>query len=340
MSVVSWTKLTLSELKDLCVACNLSDKGSKEELSERLHAYFEKRKGKQPSTPSGKTVGETDGGNEKPKVDIGVDNGDDFDVEWFVDLEGDDIDAESQEADGKVRDEFASRFPGKGKVESVPVDIFLSALGNLEKKLDRSFSALHNEIEEGEVLDAAWPKVRLSKPRDQHEYDFLTKIGRRLDRAIRMLSSSLRKDFVDIRDEVEARVVTLRLADNKGWSAALQIVGSNDKMMEKYKDRIPLAGQAETMFRTSNWGYRSRSKYSQQKRKRYSSPSSDSERGEFYKKGKKRDKRSYSFRGKESFNFAERRGAITCFNCGGVGHIASGCPSSGSKAVSKSRNED
>ncbi|RIB27818.1 hypothetical protein C2G38_2159544 [Gigaspora rosea] len=203
-------------------------------------------------------------GNEKPKVDIGVDNWDDFDTEGFVNLEGDDIDAESQEADDKVRDELAACFLGKRKVESVPVDIFLSTLGNLEMKS----------------------------------------------------------------------------ADNEGWSAALQIVGSNDKMMEKYKDRILSPGQVETMFCNSNWGYHSRSKYRQQKRKRYSSPSSDSERGEFYKKSKKRSKRSYSFRGKESFNFAELRGAITCFNCGGVRHIASGCSSSGSKAASKSRNED
>ncbi|CAG8689834.1 22534_t:CDS:10, partial [Gigaspora margarita] len=195
---------------------------SKEELSERLHAYFEKRK-----------VGETDGGNEKPKVDTGVDNGDDFDAEGFVDLEGDDIDAESQEADGKVRDEFAARFPGKGK-----------------------------------IIETTGP----------HEYDFLTKIGRHLDRAIRMLSS---------------------------WSVALQIVRNNDKIMGKYKDRIPLAGQVEPMFRASNWGYQCRSKYRQQKRKRYSSPS-DSERGELYKKGKKRDRGSYPFRGKESFNFAEQ----------------------------------
>ncbi|CAG8792383.1 35974_t:CDS:2, partial [Gigaspora margarita] len=137
-------------------------------------------------------------------------------------------------ADGKVRDEFAARFPGKGKVER------------------------------RRVLDAAWPKIRLSKPR---EYDFLTKIGR-----------------------LGARAVTLRLADNKGWNAALQIVGSNDKIMEKYKDRIPLVGQVEPMFRASNWVYRSRSKYRQQKRKRYCSPSSDSERGELYKKGKKRNR--------------------------------------------------
>ncbi|RIB22590.1 hypothetical protein C2G38_2173594 [Gigaspora rosea] len=242
------------------------------------------RKGKQPSAPAEKPVGETTANNEKTKVDAGADNGNNFDPEEFVDLEGDDIDAESQEADSKIREEFAARFPGKGKVESVPVDIFLSALGNLEKKLDKSFFALHNEIEEGEVLDAAWLKVRLSKLWDQYEYNFLTKVRRCLDRAIRMLSSSLRKDFVDIRDEVEARAVTLRLADNKGWSAALQIVGSNNKMMEKYKDCISLVGAVEPRSRASNWNYRSRPKYRQTKCKRYSSPSSDSERGETYKK--------------------------------------------------------
>ncbi|CAG8573429.1 11577_t:CDS:2 [Gigaspora margarita] len=177
-----------------------------------------------PGAPAGKSVSETNGDNEKPKMDTGVDNGDDFDAEGFVDLKGNDIDAESQEADGKIKEEFAACFPGKGKVESVPVDIYFFGLGNLEKKLDKSFSALHTEIEEGEVLDAAWPKVRLSKPWDQHEYDFLTKIRRCLDRAIRMLSSALRKDFVDIRDEVEARATTLRLADNKGYVLVIGII--------------------------------------------------------------------------------------------------------------------
>ncbi|RIB13402.1 hypothetical protein C2G38_2325923 [Gigaspora rosea] len=196
-------------------------------------------------------------------------------------LEGDDIDAESQETDGKIREEFAARFLGKGKVESVPVDIFLSGLGNLEKKLDKSFTALHNEIEEGEVLDATWPKVRLLKPRDQHEYDFLTKVGRCLDRAIRMLSSSPRKDFVDIRDEVEARAITLRLAKNK-----------------------------------------------------------DSKRGETYKKGKRKDRGGFPFRGKDGYGFLDRRETVMCFNCSRIGYISSGCPSSGSKAPSKSRVED
>ncbi|RIB16228.1 hypothetical protein C2G38_2038730 [Gigaspora rosea] len=142
------------------MACNLSDKASKEELSERLHAYFEKRKGKQPSTFVKKTVSETNSDNKNPKMDTGIDYGDDFDAEGFVDLEGDDIDVELQEADGKIREKFAARFPGKRKVESVPVNIFLSTLSNLEKKLNKSFSALNSEIEEREALDAAWLKPR------------------------------------------------------------------------------------------------------------------------------------------------------------------------------------
>ncbi|CAG8628151.1 5906_t:CDS:2 [Cetraspora pellucida] len=87
-----------------------------------------------------------------------------------------------------------------------------------------------------------------------------------------------KKDFDNIRDEIEARAATLRLADNKGWGTALQIVGSNDKMMEKYKDHIPLfshSGAASRYFNRNK-----SSKAYRHKRKRYSSPSSDSERDE------------------------------------------------------------
>ncbi|CAG8773129.1 13165_t:CDS:2, partial [Dentiscutata erythropus] len=199
MSVVSWTKLTLNELKDLCTSCGLSTGGNKEELSERLHVFFEKRMGKLPNTSLGRSNdvmrNERDGGIITEERD--------------TDLAGDDLDATSQEADNAFRDVLAAHFQKKEKIEFVLVDIFLSALGSIEKKMDKSFSALHQEIEEGDLLDEKWPKVSL-------------------------------KEFAGVRDDVETRAVMLRLANNRGWSAALQIVGNNDKMMEKYKERIPL----------------------------------------------------------------------------------------------------
>ncbi|RIB18081.1 hypothetical protein C2G38_2086679 [Gigaspora rosea] len=276
MNAGSWTKLTLTELKDLCAACGLSVEGNNEELGERLQAYFDKRKDKGPEAQSkenskGREPGAGDSRDktgEAVDVDLDVDGGGDFE---------DDLDEESQEADNGIREEFEARFKGKEKVKSVPVDVFLTALSSIERKMDRSFSALYREIEDGDGLDEAWPKVKFSRARDQYEYEFLTKIGRRLDKAIRMLPDSAKKEFVGVRDEVEARAVTLRLADNKGWSTALQIVGSNDKMMDKYKDRIPLFGQAGQTPRSYSLGYKRRARRYQQ-----SPTSSDSERDYYY----------------------------------------------------------
>ncbi|CAG8495285.1 5340_t:CDS:2 [Dentiscutata heterogama] len=252
MHAGSWTKLTLTELKDLCAACGFSVEGNKEELGERLHAYFDKRKDKGPEAQS---KGSSKGQEQGPAV-TGDRTGEVVDVDSDDDGGGEDeLDEDSQEADNRIREEFATRFRGKEKVSSVPVDVFLTALSSIERKMDKSFSALYREIEEGDSLEEAWPKVKLSKPRDQYEYDFLAKIGRRLDKVIRMLPDSVKKEVVSVRDEVESRAVTLRLADDRGWGAALQIVGSSDKMMEKYKDRIPVIGQAVYHSRPYARGY-------------------------------------------------------------------------------------
>ncbi|CAG8783272.1 5079_t:CDS:2, partial [Cetraspora pellucida] len=103
------------------------------------------------------------------------------------------------------------------KAKQIIVNMFLLALGKIEMKMERNFSALYRKIEECDLLDEAWPKVSLSKPQDQHEYDFLVKISKRLDKAIKVVPMANKKDF---------DTATLRLADNKGWSTALQIVGS------------------------------------------------------------------------------------------------------------------
>ncbi|CAG8715927.1 6407_t:CDS:1 [Dentiscutata erythropus] len=273
MHAGSWTKLTLTELKDLCAACSFSVEGNKEELDERLHAYFDKRKDKGLKAQlKGSNRGQEPGPRnaydrtgEVVDVDLDEDGGGEFE---------DDLDENSQEVDNRIIEEFAACFRGKEKVKSVPVDVFLTALSSIERKMDRNFSALYKEIEDGDGLDEAWPKVKLSRPRD-HEYDFLAKIGKHLDKAIRVLLESNRKEIVGVCEEVESRAVTLRLA---GWGTALQIVGSNDKMMEKYKDHIPLFSQAEQSSCSYEWGYRRKARKYQHKRKRASPTSSDSER--------------------------------------------------------------
>ena len=76
MHAGSWTKLTLTELKDLCAACGLSVEGNKEELGERLLAYFEKRKDKGPEAQSKGS----NKGQEQGPADIGDRTGEEVDV--------------------------------------------------------------------------------------------------------------------------------------------------------------------------------------------------------------------------------------------------------------------
>ncbi|CAG8589200.1 17672_t:CDS:2, partial [Cetraspora pellucida] len=284
MSFVSWTKLTVKELQDLCETCGFSTGGNKEELSDRLQGYFEKRKGKLPEKLQENEVKT----REFPEEDMDGFNGRTFANNPVIDLEGDYLKDGSQEADCSVRDEFAARSQEKDRVEPFSVDIFMFALSKMEKKIDKNFSALQREMEEGELLDEAWPSIKLSKPHNQHEYDFLAKIGKCLDRAIKVLQVSARKEFIGIREEIETHAVTLRLADNKGWRTALQIVGSSDRMMEKYKDHILIFSNSWLDSCFSRWKYSDKARNNQHKRKRskdrQSPSSSDSEGDELYRR--------------------------------------------------------
>ncbi|CAG8685638.1 15633_t:CDS:1, partial [Dentiscutata erythropus] len=46
LSSITWTKLFLGELQDLCIVCSLATNKNKEKLNTNLKAYFEKRKEK------------------------------------------------------------------------------------------------------------------------------------------------------------------------------------------------------------------------------------------------------------------------------------------------------
>ncbi|CAG8520704.1 2945_t:CDS:2, partial [Cetraspora pellucida] len=111
-------------------------------------------------------------------------------------------------------------------------------------------------------------------------------------------------EFCSIREEIESRAVMLRLANDKGWKVALQVVGCNDKMMQKYKDQI---GTATRMWvsQTNLWRYTKRSN-KKTKRKYTDSSSSESE--------------DRGFKSQSSSDL------VTCYNCGGVGHISPNCP--------------
>ncbi|CAG8520863.1 34490_t:CDS:2 [Racocetra persica] len=284
MSFVSWNKLTLAELKELCLTCGLTSGGNKEELGERLHAYFEKRKGKQPDSEF--VAGE-------------------MSHDPYIDTEG---------ADDNIRDTLAARFQGQEQgchPEVMPADMFLSALRNLENKMDKNFSALHKEIEESDLLSEAWPAVKLAKARDQHEYDFLSKMGRRLDKAIKLLPSNLKKDFICIRDDMESRAVMLRLANKKGdiiiGVIRIGTIGTNIKGKE-----IVIMTRLCLQILTTRVPFA---------------------------KVRREVKGRAPFM-EEDFRSSDRTKGITCFNCGGFGYVATNCPSANAKSLSRTQKED
>ncbi|RIB28374.1 hypothetical protein C2G38_2158147 [Gigaspora rosea] len=101
-----------------------------------------------------------------------------------------------------MKEKLRYYFQEKEKIDSVLVYIFLILLKNIEKKMDQNFFALHRKIEEDNLLEEHWFKVKLSKPYDQHKYKFLTKNEKCIDKAIKMLSGLLKKEFDNIKEEI------------------------------------------------------------------------------------------------------------------------------------------
>ncbi|CAG8533953.1 1742_t:CDS:2 [Cetraspora pellucida] len=129
MSVVSWTKLTIKELQNLCETYGLFTEGNKEELNDRLQEYFEKIR----ENLSEKLQESNIEVRECSEEDVN-----DFNVKSLI------------------KDKFAIYFQEKDRVEAFLVNIFMSALRKIEKKIDRNFYALHKDLEKEELLYEAW----------------------------------------------------------------------------------------------------------------------------------------------------------------------------------------
>ncbi|CAG8572463.1 15826_t:CDS:2, partial [Racocetra persica] len=125
------------------------------------------------------------------------------------------------------------------------------------KKTDAVPDQHFKEMKQESLLSKAWP------------------------RAIRRLFEYDQKEFITIREEIESRVVTLWLANNRGWKLALQVVGGNNKMMQKYKDQIGIS-QIKRKYREEFTSTSSESK-------------SEERKSVSYNKNKKRRNGYYSF---------------------------------------------
>ncbi|CAG8690994.1 3108_t:CDS:2, partial [Racocetra persica] len=260
MSVVGWTKLTLNELRDLCLSCGLDTLGNKDELGERLNTHFDKKKGKLPLNLNDADI----------EGDFVSKNEESLELESYL---GSEYNFRKQAGSTSGISHLRNKDPSKKnnqhvaeegkrvikKMDAVPVDVFLSALNNIERKIDYNFEALQDqhfkETEQKSLLSKAWPRVKLEKPYDKYEYDFLIGVGKQLDKAIGRLSEYDQKEFIAIREEIESCAVTLQLVNDRGWKVALQVVGGNDKMMQKYKDQIGMVTSALPSIGANTWNY-------------------------------------------------------------------------------------
>ncbi|CAG8560813.1 7006_t:CDS:2 [Scutellospora calospora] len=332
-----WAKLTLNDLRDLCQSCSLNTYGNKEELGERLSTLFSERNNVSPA-PGYDNHDENDRvieltENSEPALgDSGIMR---CDSTRTLDISDVCSETELLSGDGpklgvSVGNDsgFSHSSKGKGKTHDaiknenpVLVKMFLAALNKIEKKIDHNFEALQDQ------------HYKETEPCDQYEYDFLIKTGKWLDKAIALLPEQVSNEFYAIREDIESRAVMLHLANNKGWKLALQVVGSNDKMMQKYKDQIGAATQVWATPKTNLWRYKKRPN-KKMKRKYISSSTSSSESEDKpikYQRSKKRKGNVFSFRNKRAFKPQNSSDLATCYNCRGIGHISPNCPSPNAK---------
>ncbi|CAG8744983.1 30405_t:CDS:2, partial [Racocetra persica] len=224
--------------------------GNKDELGERLNTHFDKKKGKLPSNLNdansnagflelveGQSIN-NDNDLIEVEIDFVSENKEPLELKSHLGSEYNfKNQAGSTSGISHLRNkEYGQQVPKlKVQTDVVPVDMFLSALNNIERKIDYNFEALQDqcfkETEQESLLSEAWPRVKLEKPCDQYEYDFL------------------------IGGEIESRAVTFWLANDRGWKVALQVVGGNDKMMQKYKDQIGMVTSALPSIGANTWNY-------------------------------------------------------------------------------------
>ncbi|CAG8520549.1 1263_t:CDS:2 [Cetraspora pellucida] len=210
MFFVSWTNLMVKELQDLCITCRLFTGSNKEELGERLQGYFEKKKEKLSETHQKKNSVELE---ESPERRIDELNSEVFADDRVINLEGDVLEIGFQKADYRIGEEFAAHFQSKERIDA--------------------------KMEEEELLEESWPGVKLLKPCDQHEYDFLAKVDKWLDRVILILSVFDKKEFTGIREEIETHAVMLRSKYNQNKQKRskdhLSATSSDSKEDDLYK---------------------------------------------------------------------------------------------------------
>ncbi|CAG8749967.1 22696_t:CDS:2, partial [Cetraspora pellucida] len=207
---VDWNHLCLTDLRTMCVKCNIPMDGTKAELVACLEDFWTglDDASSPPKLDKGKTV-------EQLSEDFGERQG-----PHFPDVEGQNLDFLSY---------MESRL--EQKIEEKLGD-------SLPKILDRSlqqWSAKLNKPGWTGAVEASFPRKSFKKSQDQHEYNAIQDAGTLLEKVIQ--EGSMEKT-AEVQELLRLRAFVLRVAEEEGWNVAAKIPKPTPDEGDEFKELL------------------------------------------------------------------------------------------------------
>lgn len=307
----------------MCFKCGLRAEGSKTELVNRLEAFWNE----QEPEP------EPEKDREQPEIGKGKSTNRNVGEE-YVKRNGPPLQEEIEDQNEAFFAYFNSKLEEK-------IDEKLTA--SLSRILDRSLQQWAAKVNGVGAVESSFPKKKFKRARDQYEYDSVCDVGALLQRAIQEDS---KEKFAEVQERLRLRAFTLRVAEEEGWTVAGKIPKPIPNEGDEFKDLLVEARKqaksqegysvpySRRVWQTKGkkfggWGLRANyytpyplpHPYTQYTPPTPPTPATPSlqphqNQGVFPNPGP-----TYQ----SMFNKAGKQ--LTCYYCGGTGHMASVCAS-------------